>query len=201
VDVPNEPKAPSNKTLSDIVVGTAARLVKVKGIVHLIYAAALVAARTPGVRFEIVGDGPERSALEQKVTKLGLGHCVTFLGWRDDLGQILSDWDIFVQPSLAEGLGIVTLEAMAEGLPVVAAAVGGLRELVVDGKTGWLVPPAQAEFLAEMIHRLVADPELRASMGVAGHMRVRQRFSKDRMVYQVARLYDDLLGTEEIVPL
>jgi len=194
VTLPQVSKAPSHIASSRTVVGAASRLVDLKGLVYLIRAAASLANRVPSIRFEIAGAGPAIGALEHEVKRLELDRWVTFLGWRDDLGEILRNWDIFVQPSLTEGLGIAALEAMAAGLPVVASAVGGLPEIVEEGRTGWLVAAAAPELLADRIYRLTIDPELRASMGAAGRARVRQSFSSEVMVGAVTRLYDDLLA-------
>jgi glycosyltransferase involved in cell wall biosynthesis len=119
---------------------------------------------------------------------------VEFLGWRDDVEALLHRWDVFVMPSLEEGFGIAALEAMAAGLPVVATAVGGIPELVKDGETGWLVPPADPQALAGRLRSLLRDSGLRQAMGIAGHSRAQDHFSMDRMVENVSKIYDGILS-------
>ena len=115
---------------------------ELKGIDFLLSAAAVLRREFPGLRVEIAGSGPQHEKLGKMATQVGLGGQVKFLGWIDNLNSVLPRWDVFVMPSLEEGFGIAALEAMAAGLPVVATSVGGLPELIEDGKTGWLVPPA-----------------------------------------------------------
>jgi len=99
-----------------------------------------------------------------------------------------------VMPSLEEGFPIAALDAMASGLPVVASSVGGVPELIEDGKTGWLVPPQDAEALADRLRLLLSNPDLRLSMGSAGHVRVRDHFGIAQMTARFAELYDELLN-------
>ena len=178
----------------DAVIGSGSRLAPIKGISHLVRAFALLHAEFPKARLEIAGDGPDRSTIAELVTSLGLNDHVTLLGWKFDFTSVLARWDIFALPSLEEGFGIAALEAMAAGLPVVASAVGGLPEIVQDGKTGWLVPPANPEKLAERLRALLLSPQNRMSMGNEGQARVRDHFSEERMVAEVAELYDGLIA-------
>lgn len=176
------------------VIGTASRLAPIKGLTYLLRALAVLLKRIPDVRLEIAGAGPQQQALADEARALGLRESVTFLGWQPDLSSVLRKWDIFVQPSLDEGFAITTLEAMASGLPVVASAVGGLQELVVDGATGYLVPPRDPDVLAQRLATLLLAPGLRRTMGAAGHARAGQNFSVDRMVSAVSDIYDRLVG-------
>jgi glycosyltransferase involved in cell wall biosynthesis len=175
------------------VVGTVARLVPIKGVLDLVRAFALVRAEVADVRLEIAGSGPERPRLEHEIDVLGLAGAVKLLGWRTDLPQLLPSWDIFALASLDEGLSIAALEAMAAGLPVVATAVGGVPELVSDGKTGFLVPRGDVVALAARLRVLLLDSERRLAMGAAGQARAREEFSIERMVAAVAAVYDDVL--------
>ena len=183
---------PTNKT--GRVIGTTRRLVRSKGIDHLIRSIALLRPEFPDIRLEIAGLGPEQAHLEQEAEALGLANNVRFLGWQMDVEPLLSRWDIFAMPSLEEGFGIAALEAMAAGLPVVATAVGGVPELVEHGRTGLLVPPADEPALAEAFRALLRNPEQRRLMAIAGLNRAAEQFSMDRMVSQVEKIYDDLLG-------
>jgi len=108
---------------------------------------------------------PERSTLEREVQLLGMGGKVRFLGWVEGLAPVLARWDVFVLPLLEEGAGLAALEAMAAGLPVIATAVGGIPEIVEDGRTGWLVPPGDPGALGERIHSLLRKPDTRRAMG------------------------------------
>lgn len=181
------------------VLGTACRLVSIKGLEHLIRAVSLLRAELPEIRLEIAGSGPEQAALEKEMRRLELQDHVTFLGWRTDLAALLPRWDVFVLPSLDEGLPIAALEAMAAGLPVVATAVGGVPELVEDGRTGWLVPPGNAEALAGRIRQLLLDPERARGMGTTGAAHARAQFSAERMVSSIEKLYGELLAARQSV--
>jgi glycosyltransferase involved in cell wall biosynthesis len=183
----------SRRSATHPVVGTAARLVPIKGVLDLVRAFAVVRAEVADVRLEIAGSGPERPRLEHEIDVLRLAGAVKFLGWRPDLPQLLPSWDIFALASFDEGFGIAALEAMAAGLPVVATAVGGVPELVSDGNTGFLVPRGDVAALAARLRVLLLDPERRLAMGAAGRARARAEFSIERMVSAVAAVYDDVL--------
>jgi len=180
------------------VIGTAGRLVPIKGIVYLIRALASLKRDIPDLRLEIAGSGPERTTIETEVRLHGLTDCVTFLDWQVELAPVFARWDVFVLPSLEEGFGIAALEAMAAGLPVVATAVGGIPELVEDGRTGWLVPPADPDALADRLRDLLLDPERRRAMGAAGRARARESFSVERMAAAISEIYDRLLETRRV---
>lgn len=184
------------------VVGTACRLVPVKGIRYLLGAIAILAGEWPGLRLEIAGAGPIEGDLRQMAIDLGIHEKVRFLGWRHDISTLHQRWDLFCIPSVEEGFGLAALEAMASGLPVVASRAGGLMELVEDGITGALVPAADAQALAEGIRFVIADDARRRLMGSAAHRRARDCFSADRMVRETENLYDSLLnpGTVEARP-
>jgi glycosyltransferase involved in cell wall biosynthesis len=124
----------------------------------------------------IVGDGPDRPAVESEVRRLGLQTAVRLTGERDDVAELLAEADLFVLSTRSEGLPLSILEAMAAGLPVVASDVGGVPELVVDGETGFLVPPGDPHALAAAIERLLDDPDLRRRLGAAGRLRVSEHF-------------------------
>jgi len=181
------------RSTSGVVLGTARRLIFLKGIEYLLDAAVVLQREFPSLRVEIAGSGPQRKALEQRVEELGLAGRVEFLGWVDDLSSVMPRWDVFVLPSLEEGLPIAALDAMAAGLPVVASAVGGVPELIEDGKTGWLVPPRDVEALTSRIRLLLNNREQRLGMGAAAQARVRDHFSLAQMTEGFGKLYDELL--------
>jgi len=144
-----------------------------------------------------VGDGPLRGKLEGLVRELGLENRVRFLGSKDreEIPEILAITDIFVLPSLSEGLPTAVIEAMAAGCPVVATAVGGTAEVVADGETGLLVPPRDPDALAEGMKILLQSRATRRKMGEAGAKRAREYFSIERMVREYEALYRRLCQT------
>jgi glycosyltransferase involved in cell wall biosynthesis len=153
---------------------TVGRLQAPKDAVTLVRA--LAALRGRPFEAVLVGDGPDRPAVEEEVRRLGLEPAVELLGERDDVPELLGTADVFVLSSHSEGLPLSILEAMAAGLPVVASNVGGVSEVVVDGDTGLLVPPGDAQSLAAAIERLLEDPPLCRRLGEAGRIRVAEHF-------------------------
>jgi glycosyltransferase involved in cell wall biosynthesis len=145
-----------------------------KGNVVLLDAFARVLAAVPEARLTIAGDGEERLFLERRAEELGVAHAVRFLGAveHDRLPQLYAGADVFCLPSFAEGLPVVLMEAMSTGVPVVATSIMGVPELVRDGESGLLVPPARADALAEALIRLLRDPELRRRLAAEGRRRV-----------------------------
>jgi glycosyltransferase involved in cell wall biosynthesis len=188
------PPAHPQRPTSEIILGTAGRLVELKGIEYLLSAASALRREFPALRVEIAGSGPHRRKLEAAVAPCGLEGHVEFLGWIDDLNSVLPRWDVFVMPSLEEGFPIAALDAMAAGLPVVATSVGGVPDLIQDGKTGWLVPPRDADALVSRLRLLLSNPEMRRNMGAAGYARVRDHFSAAQMTEGFTQLYDELLN-------
>jgi len=175
------------------VVGVVGRLAKEKGHRYLLDAARIVINKYPQVQFLIVGDGPEREELVRFAFRLGLKDHVIFTGYRRDVLRILSVSDIFALATLWEGLSMVILEAMVMAKPVVTTNVVGNPELVVDGVTGFLVPPRDAEGLANRILALLQDENLRKRMGAAGRRRIEEKFTIEKMVSETERLYEELL--------
>ncbi len=183
----------AGKAGDSFVLGAAGRLAVVKGLDVLVEATALLSGEFPGMRLEIAGSGPERRNLEAAARDLGVGDRLAFLGWRKDLAPLLAHWDLFVQPSRAEGFGLAALEAMAAGVPVIASAVGGLVELIEHDRSGWLVPAGEAEALAAKIGEALCDPAARHAVGEAGRQRVSAVFPMRSMVDATLAVYADLL--------
>jgi L-malate glycosyltransferase len=171
------------------VVGNVAALVPHKGQRHLIDAAAIVVQKVPDARFVIAGEGELRAALEREIRDRHLEKHVFLAGFRPDVLSVHKAFDIFVMSSVTEGLGTSLLDAMACAKPVVATTAGGMPEVVVDGRTGLLVPPRDHQAMAAGIVRLLGDARLREAMGAAGQARVRERFSADRMVRDTLQVY------------
>ncbi len=176
------------------VIGTVGRLQAIKDQALIVRAFALLRERLPEhaerLRLMIVGDGPLRALLEAEVERLGIADSVWLTGERSDVPETLRAMDVFVLPSLAEGISNTILEAMASGLPVIATDVGGNGELVVPGHTGQLVPARDAEAMAEALAAYVRDPEQARAHGRAGRMRVENEFSLDGMVGRYVELYE-----------
>ena len=176
------------------IVGVVARLWYQKGINYLLEAMQLLVANGSTAVLLIVGDGPERANLEAQAASLNLGHRVIFFGERADVPELLAAVDVFVFPSLFEGLPNAVLEAMAACLPVVASDIPGNNEVVMDGVTGYLVPAKNPAALAERIACLLGDPQLRQAMGQAGHSSVAEHFSIQAAVRQYEALYLEQLA-------
>lgn len=144
----------------------------------------------------VVGDGPEKSDLKRRCRQLGLEKRVFFLGHRDDVQRIMQDVDCLVVPSLMEGMPFVILEAMAAYKPVIASRIYGIPEVIVEGETGLLVPPARPkEFSAAML-RMLEHPEQARRMGERGRDRVKEHFARDVMARRVEDVYERLLCSD-----
>ncbi len=170
------------------VIGTVGRLTPIKGHRFLIEAARGVLAEHPDTVFILVGDGESAEALSSLATRLGISGNIRFLGWRPDVAEIISAVDIFVFPSLNEGMGRAVVEAMALGKPVVASRVGGIVDIVRDGENGLLVPPADSDELAAAIKSLLSDPAERERLGQEGK-RQALLYDAERMVRRIEVLY------------
>jgi len=191
---PGEAVAPSPST--PLTIGTVGRLDPVKNQARLLQAFATLRVQSAQaglpLRLLIVGDGPLRASLEGAAAEIGLGDSVEFAGARNDTPDLLRRMDVFVLPSINEGISNTILEAMATGLPVVAARVGGNPELVQDGVTGRLYDPTANEALEQVLLPYLHDRGLRRQHGGAGRQRVVREFSLDAMVQRYLDLYDEL---------
>jgi len=170
-----------------------ARLNPIKDQLTLLEAVRIVVDREPSFRLTIVGDGPRRNELHELSQKLTLGDHVVFLGERNDVPQLMARADLFVLSSLQEGLSLTLLEAMASGLAVIATDVGGNRELVTPGQTGFLVPSRSPERLAAAILDLLARPDAVRSMGKQGRALVEREFGVEQMVRKYEQFYSSSL--------
>jgi glycosyltransferase involved in cell wall biosynthesis len=180
--------------------GIIARLTEQKAHAHL-FAAMATTKGLEQLHLLVVGDGHLRDQLHTQAADLGLKDRIHFIGARRDLGNILSAIDLFVMPSLWEGLPLSMVLAMGAGLPVVATRVAGIPEVVHDGDTGLLVPPADPRALGAALVKLVHSPELRARMGSAARAFALPRFGVDGYVASITSLYDRLLAEKHLIPV
>jgi glycosyltransferase involved in cell wall biosynthesis len=173
-----------------IVVAMVARLYPVKGHKGMLQMMPTIAKACPNVTLMIVGDGPERPALETIVDQLKLRSNVLFVGHRNDVPEMLAAADIAVMPSLSEGLGVAAIEALAAGKPTVAFDTGGLREVVTDGADGRVVPPGDHAAFSEAVIALVKDPQRVRMWGERG-VALTERFSVDAHVARLVQCYEE----------
>lgn len=179
------------------VIGTVGRVQDVKDHAALVDAFVLLRAQLPqlaaSLRLAIVGDGPLLAPLRDKVRALGLDAMVWLPGARADIPELMRGFDVYAISSIAEGTPGSVLEAMASGLPVAGTRVGGMPEVIDDGRTGHLVPPRDPEAMAAALARYLQAPELAAAHGAAGRARVLSHYSMTAMVANYQALYDRLL--------
>jgi glycosyltransferase involved in cell wall biosynthesis len=189
----NGPRAPASFTNSPVI-GMAAVLEQRKGHRYLLQAASSLKKHGFRLKYRIAGDGSLRRDLHQLTATLGLQEDVEFLGFVSDMSRFFSTIDIFVLPSLSEGLGLTVLEAMAAGKPVVASRVGGVVDAVIDSMTGFLIAPKDVDGIAVAIRKLVQDQTLAEAMGKRGAERVRENFTIEQMAEKNEAYYYALLG-------
>ena len=178
----------------DLTVGCLAVLEERKGIEFLLEAAGHLHVQGARIRWLVGGDGTLRDWLENRARELGVGDSVTFLGFVAKPEEFLRRIDIFVMPSLFEGLGVAALEAMAAGKPVVATRVGGLAESILDGQTGLLVGPRDGRAIADAVAKLISDRPMARHMGLQGRQRVLDQFTLTQMAAQNEAYYYEVLG-------
>jgi glycosyltransferase involved in cell wall biosynthesis len=174
------------------VIGTVGHLAGHKGQRYLIEAMSHLVDKQSPVGCVIAGTGDLRQALERQAAELGLSEHIRFTGFRHDVLALMRQFEIFVFPSVMEGLGTALLDAMALRKPVVATRAGGIPEVVQDGITGLLVPPQDSEALANAIQYLLQHPQQARVFGDAGRKRVEQHFTADRMATQTLSVYQRL---------
>ena len=178
--------------VSGFVLGAVGRLEEQKGHTHLLTALAQVRRQIPAAILVLVGDGRQREALEHQAQELGVVDRVRFLGTRRDLPLIYRALDLFVQPSLWEGLPLALLKAMGAGLPVLATRVSGVQEVINDGSNGRLVDPGDPEALGRALVELYRQPETRARLGAAAHLTIRDNYSLETMLTKLEQVYLEL---------
>lgn len=182
------------------VIVAAGRLDRQKGFDLLLRAIAAGGRFPRDPHWVVVGEGPERGNLQRQIADLGLQGTVHLPGWRADLPGILRAATGFVLSSRWEGMPNVVLEAMAAGLPVVATGVEGVRELVIDPETGWIVPPDDTAALTAALRALLADPAGGVQRGLAGAQRVRETFTWEQVCAAYSDMYSELCRERQLLP-
>lgn len=178
-------------------IGSVGRLEPVKGHAYLLEAFAALAPRFTDLYLALAGEGELLPQLRSRARSEGLADRILFLGWRDDIPGLLQAFDLFVLPSLNEGMGRALVEAMAAGLPIVAARAGGVPEVLAEGEAGLLVEAGSALALARGIETLLLDPARGVRLGTAARERA-QRYSVEVMLEKLGALYRELLGSEGV---
>ena len=179
-----------------VIVGFVGRLAPEKGLRYLIHAAKGILRLRADVILLIVGEGPERVELEVLVSKLGLENSVFFLGQRSDLADVYASFDIFVLPSLVEGMPMALLEAMAAGKPVIATRVGGVPRMISEQESGILIEPGDVRGLTAALAQLLQQSEKARQLGQRASEVVQSRFSSDAMARAYCGVYRKVLPTQ-----
>lgn len=182
----------------DLIVGMVANMNRaVKGVAYFLDMIPLVLEAVPGARFLMLGRGKLEAMLQARAAELGVEARVIFAGYKVDIDRYYAVMDVSVLTSLSEGLSITVLESMRHGLPVVVTNVGGNPEIVVDGESGFLVPPRDVRVLADRVVKLLKDPVLRQRLGSAGRRRVERDFAIANIAAAYLRIYDELISRGE----
>lgn len=174
------------------VVGTVVRFAPQKGLSYFIEMVSCLEKQQLGIQYLIVGDGPLRGKIESQAKSLGVWEKITFTGFLTDIPMVLRAMDIFVLPSLSEGLGISVLEALASKRPVVATAVGGIPEIIAHGENGLLVMPGSGSLLAEKVISLLNNPQLAQALANRGFQQISEKFSLLGMIKATEAVYRDV---------
>lgn len=187
----NKPISSSSK----ITIGVVCRLERQKGILYLLLAMKIILAKFPTAKLEIVGDGSLLEELEKFSKKIGISNSVKFFGKFADVIPFYKRMNIFVLPSIYEGFGIVLLEAMAAGVPVVATSVDGVKEVVNDGEDGVLVRPKDPQAIADAVIKIIENDQLTERLVMTGYRRA-ELFDIREHVFKLHNFYNNLLGVE-----
>ncbi|MGB5530357.1 MAG: glycosyltransferase family 4 protein, partial [Ignavibacteriaceae bacterium] len=179
----------------EIIIGTVSRLERQKGIKYLIIAMSTILAKYPNARLEIIGDGSLLNELKSLSINLNISNSVFFFGKFVDVKPFYNRMDVFVLSSIYEGFGIVLLEAMASGVPVIASNVDGIKEVVTNMKSGILVPPKNPEAIANAVVKIIENPLLSKNLIDEGYKRAKL-FDVQEHITKLDNLYTNLLGIE-----
>jgi glycosyltransferase involved in cell wall biosynthesis len=176
------------------VFGSVGRLVKTKGYRYFLKSFAEIRSKMPDAKIVLIGEGALKGELEKQTLSLGITGSVLFPGFRDDIPELITGFDVFVLPSLAEGLSLALLEAMASRLPVIASDVGGIPEVLNEPGHGLLVRPRDSESLSAAMEKIYnLDPDERQTMGEAARKRIEDEFSAAKMCRNLTKVYESIL--------
>jgi glycosyltransferase involved in cell wall biosynthesis len=179
-----------------LLVGLISYLRSYKGHEYFVEAAGIIAAKRNDVTFIIVGEGPEEFSIRKLIERLNVPDRIRMLGFRDDLLNVFRSFDVFAIPSVeGDTIPQVVMQALAVGIPVVSTTVGSIPDVIIDGETGFVVPPRNAGALADRIVRLLDDAELRARMGAQGRSLVQRSYSLEKMLDRLEGVYHGLVGS------
>jgi Glycosyltransferase len=181
-----------------IVIGSVGRLVPVKNYISLINAFYIVSSKNPTCALIIAGDGPDKQKLVDLISKLQLNDKVKLLGRRDDIPSVMNALDIFVLPSFREGLSNTLLESMSSGTPVIACDVGGNKEIIIPGETGYLYPSDNVERLSEILNALLSNTNNISNMSVNSSTHILKNYSISAMVKNYENTYQKLISKYRI---
>lgn len=170
------------------------RLFPNKGIQYLVEAAPIILARHPDVEFIIIGKGPMETELKKLIGRLNVEHAFRFLGIVPSVPEIMRECDIFVRPSLTEGMPLTILEAMACGLPIIASKIPGTSEVVKDGETGILIKPGDVKQLSDAVIKLIEDENYAKRIRVRAYEFIRNHYSWDRIAEEYLKIYNEVLN-------
>lgn len=200
VDIDGLMKTTKTKAINvgnkSVVIGTIGNLNKQKGHEYLIEAMKSILIRYPQATCEILGEGDQRIMLEEQIVSNKLEHHVTLFGQKKDTAKYLKNWDVFVLPSIAETFGIVILEAMASGLPVVASRTGGIIDIIENKRNGLLVKPRDSQGLATAILEIIDHPVEAAKFKRAGLQTIK-RFDWSNVIKEIEKVYTDVVSAEK----
>jgi glycosyltransferase involved in cell wall biosynthesis len=192
IQTPPIARAALNLPDDALLVGSVCRLIEQKGLIYGLQGFARIADQFPAAHYVIAGDGLLRADLEAAAQSLDLAGRVHFLGWRSDAQAVLAALDLLLAPSVWEGFGLVFLEAMALGVPILSTRVSAIPEVVVDGETGWLVPPRDPDAIAAALREALSDPALLRARGEQGRQRLQAHFTAQAMVERTIVVYESL---------
>ena len=177
------------RLVGEFIVGNIGSLVPQKGQIYLIRAFKRVSASFTKAKLEIVGDGPSRKILAEEIKRLDLESKIQLLGRQKEIKRLLVNWDLFVLPSLSETFGLSVLDAMEVGVPVIASSVGGLPEIIKNGKSGVLVPPADPERLARAILWLLTEKKERDALSACASDSLKKTFDWSKIIVEIEEVY------------
>lgn len=179
----------SQRETGEFLIGTVGALNCQKGQIYLIRAMRRIIQSLPRTKLEIIGSGPNKEFLQREINRLGLEAKIQLLGEQKNIKKFVKEWDLFVLPSLSETFGLSVLEAMELVIPVVATSVGGLPEIIKDGETGVLVPPADSEKLAKAILHLLTEKSEREKLSRAAFSALKKNFDWSKIIVELEKVY------------